>query len=190
MFFHGVLGLISPLTNIISMRNYLKLFTILSFTLLIGLFGCKKDEGNEPKSNSDYLLSGNWQVTGTVLDPGIELQPGIIVTDVFEFLVDDCAKDDFMTFNANGTITEDQGTTKCDPDDPQTNSDGSWTLSEDGNTLTITYPPEIEGDDAEVSVVTIVSINSTTFVGLSNETIDLGDGPAWTGKVTVTMTLI
>jgi hypothetical protein len=172
------------------MRNYLKLFTIISFALLIGLSGCKKDEGNEPMTNRDYLISGSWKVTGTVLDPGIELQPGIIITDVFEVLVDACAKDDFMTFNSNGTITEDQGATKCDPDDPQTNSDGTWTLSEDGSTLTITTPPEFEGDDPDVTVVTIVSINSTTFVGSSSETIDLGDGPIWTGKVTVTMTLI
>lgn len=170
------------------MKNYFKVFSIITFALLIGLSSCKKDEENETLTNKDYLISGNWQVTGTVLNPGIELQPGIVITDVYDMLVEPCSKDDLMTFNANGTITEDEGATKCDPDDPQTVTDGTWTLSEDGNTLTISYPDE-QGGEPDVSTITIISINATTFVGTSQESIDLGDGPIWSGTMTITLTL-
>ncbi len=51
--------------------------------------------------------------------------------------VDDCSKDDCTNFNSDKTLAFDEGATKCDPSDPQT-STGTWSLSSDGKTLTIT----------------------------------------------------
>ncbi|HRI58252.1 MAG TPA: lipocalin family protein [Saprospiraceae bacterium] len=51
--------------------------------------------------------------------------------------VDDCTKDDCTNFKSDKTIAFDEGATKCDPSDPQT-SVGTWSLSADGKTLTLT----------------------------------------------------
>ena len=90
--------------------------------------------------------------------------------------MDNCTKDDLVTFNANGTITDDEGPTKCDPDDPQTTTDGTWTLT-DNTKLTIKYPEE------EDTVVTITEINDTTLKGTTTITEDYGTGP-------ITMTIV
>ncbi len=51
--------------------------------------------------------------------------------------VDDCTKDDCTNFKSDKTIAFDEGATKCDPSDPQTSA-GTWSLSADGKTLTLT----------------------------------------------------
>ena len=52
-------------------------------------------------------------------------------------LIDDCTKDDCTEFKSDKTLTFDEGATKCDPSSPQS-STGTWSLSADGQTLTVT----------------------------------------------------
>jgi hypothetical protein len=54
----------------------------------------------------------------------------------FFFQLDKCSQDDLRIYNANGTVTQDEGVTKCISTDPQQSSDGTWTLSTDGKSLT------------------------------------------------------
>jgi hypothetical protein len=42
-----------------------------------------------------------------------------------------------MKFKTNGFLVFDEGSTLCDPDDPQTISDETWALSADNTTITI-----------------------------------------------------
>lgn len=160
------------------MKNYFKLFSMLAIAMLVVMSSCEKDE--ETKSDQEYLTAGNWKITSVVLSPGIDI-PGIgTITDIYDLFIEECNKDDLVKFMTNGTIVEDEGATKCDPDDPQTTSDGTWSL--DGASLTMVYP------DEDPDVVTIASINSSTLVIASLEVIDLGLGSN-TYTVTVTMTL-
>ncbi len=66
--------------------------------------------------------------------------------------VDDCTKDDCTKFNSDKTASFDEGATKCDPSDPQTNT-GTWSLSADGKTLTAT----IGGDTSSATIVELTS---------------------------------
>ena len=50
--------------------------------------------------------------------------------------IEACSIDDCTKFNSDKTLAFDEGATKCDPNDPQT-SVGSWSLSADGQVLTI-----------------------------------------------------
>ena len=161
------------------MKNYFKLASIMVFALLISLSSCKKDE--ETKTTKDYLTAGNWKVTAMTIDPGITVL-GIEYTDIYTLFVEACSKDDLIKFNADGTLLEDEGATKCDPDDPQTTNDGTWTLSDDGLTITIMYP----GDDPEVA--TIKTLNGTNLIITSSLTEDFGLGID-TYTATITMTL-
>jgi hypothetical protein len=60
------------------------------------------------------LLTGSWKFTNAVSGS----------TNVFA-TIPACSKDDVFTFLANGTVTTDEGPSKCNAGDPQTTS-GPW----------------------------------------------------------------
>lgn len=158
------------------MKNYFKILSLLSIATLLVVTSCKKEE--DTKSLSDYLTAGNWKVTAMTINPGIDIE-GIVITDFYSLMMENCSKDDFMKFNSNGTLIEDEGSLKCDPEDPQTET-SNWTLNEDTRILTITY----SGGDSET--ITLVSINETTFVASTTMTEDFNSGPI---EYTMTITL-
>jgi len=149
------------------MKNYLKIFGFMTLALVITLVSCKKDEDDQP-STQDYLTAGNWKTTAMTIDPAVEIG-GTEFTD-FYAMMPACTKDDLVRFNTDGTITEDEGETKCEPDDPQTTTDGTWELSADNTTLTLTYP------DEDPIIMTINSINNTDFNATYTMTEDFGSG--------------
>jgi len=150
---------------------------MLLFVTLLTFTACKKDE-DSPKTAKDYLTAGFWKMTAGTIDPGIDFG-GTVITDFYAFL-DACEKDDLTRFNADGTITDDEGATKCDPDDPQTTTDGSWVLSADNKTVTMSYPGE------DPTSMTIGTLNESTFVGTYTIVEDFGGGPV---SYTFTITL-
>lgn len=107
----------------------------LNFALLMVLFvltavSCKKDKPRE-----ELLTSGAWRATS------ISVALGPLTVDAFAEL-EDCEKDDRMTFKSDKTVEIDEGATKCNPSDPQTYSLGAWSLSDNDNKLSyggITY---------------------------------------------------
>jgi uncharacterized lipoprotein NlpE involved in copper resistance len=113
----------------------------------LSLFSCKKDE----KTAKENLI-GKWMMTAMTISPAING-----VTDMFS-TTDACGKDDLTIFNADGTVTNDEGVVKCNASDPQTSSGGTWVLSADGKTLTMTSTNGTQ-------VITIVTLTSTSFVG-------------------------
>ncbi len=50
-------------------------------------------------------------------------------------IIDDCERDDFLNFSANGTYTWDPATIKCDESD--TSFMGTWSLSSDEKTMIV-----------------------------------------------------
>jgi len=113
------------------------------------IFGCKKDETTSAKEN----LIGKWMVTAMTISPAY-----YGITDMFS-TNDACSKDDLTIFNADGTVQTDEGLIKCNASDPQTTNDGTWALSADGKTLTMTESA------SSISVITIVTLSSSSFVG-------------------------
>ncbi len=164
------------------MKNYISSLSLIALALVITLASCKKEETTiTTKTPTEYLTAGNWKVTGMTINPGIEVL-GVVLTDIYALGIEDCTKDDLITFNTDGTLTEDEGASKCNPDDPQTTNDGTWTLSDDGKTLTILYP----GDDPEIA--TITTLNGTNLIITSTLIEDFGLGTN-TYTATITMTL-
>lgn len=162
------------------MKFNLRTIGLLSFAFMLTIAACKKDDDTPATpTTKEYLTAGNWKVTAMTIDPGVDFN-GTLFTDFYS-MMPTCSKDDLMLFNVNGTVTDDEGATKCDPDDPQTQTDGTWALSSDNKTLTVTYP-----DDTVV--LTISTINGTTIVGTYSMVEDFGDGDV-TYLVTITFTL-
>lgn len=101
----------------------------LNFALLMVLFvltavSCKKDKPRE-----ELLTSGSWRASS------ISVTLGPFTVDGYADL-EDCEKDDRLTFKSDKTVEIDEGPTKCDPAAPQTFSIGTWSLSDNDNKLT------------------------------------------------------
>ncbi len=138
------------------MKN-IKSFLICSFILIAA---CKKS-GTSIDAEAT-LTSGKWQLT----DAGVVIPGSSTPIDVFS-QVPTCLSDNFYTFGANGTLTVDEGASKCNPGDPQTTT-GNWKLL-DNNT-------KLQGVD-----VTGASNATTTVILLDNNTLKLQDTTTYSG---------
>ncbi|MFN0215458.1 MAG: lipocalin family protein [Saprospiraceae bacterium] len=108
------------------MKN-LSFLTILAFSAgIFVLASCKKDD------SSKDLLTGQscWKI--------VKQESRIDSSDPWTTdVTESCIADNCLSFSADGKTSTDEGATKCDPADPQTLA-GTYVLSEDGKTLTIT----------------------------------------------------
>ena len=164
------------------MKKSIKYLSLLLILFSLIAISCSKDDDDpanqSAKTTKEYLTAGNWKTTAMTISPGISFG-GVTITDFFaQFPA--CTKDDLVLFNSNGTITDDEGPTKCDPNDPQTTTEGSWSLNSDNTILTITYPGE------PAMSLTISTINDTTLTGTYTLVEDLGNG-LLTYTISVTM---
>jgi hypothetical protein len=165
------------------MKKIIKSIGFIFLVMLLVVSACKKDEETEAqpqKTTTDYLTAGYWKTTAMTIDPGINFG-GTVITDFYAQMLP-CSKDDLTRFNANGTITDDEGATKCDVNDPQTTNDGTWVLSADNKSITLTYPGE------EPITIVFSTINATTLSGTYVVVEDFGSGPiVYTFSVSMTL---
>lgn len=120
--------------------------------MLIFIAACDKDDD---KTTKDYLIGKTcWSFTK------VESQnQDSTWTDVTSQLFDACYLDNCINFKSDGTFIIDEGASKCKPTDPQTNNQGTWSLSPDEKEL-------ITIDQSQVtSTFHIESISATSFVG-------------------------
>lgn len=152
---------------------------------------CKKDDkkngnGNNNSNLSKYeiLTSDKWKVTEASLDPDAS-------EENINFLdgIDDCQKDNYYSFNTSGSITMDEGATKCASGDPQTKTDGSWTLNADTTRILLLETSITQGfGDLSADIVTF---NETTLRLKKDTSITLIPGnPPLTGKFYATFTKV
>lgn len=106
-----------------------KLF-ILSSLAIISFTACKKKENptTVTYTKADTLQNGKWKLTSALAAGGL-----VDLTTSMK----DCQKDNFYTFNADKTITIDEGATKCNASDVSPRSDGNWSLSSDYKQITV-----------------------------------------------------
>lgn len=124
-------------------------FLLAAALMLTGLTGCKKEDAVAPASaKTDLLLAKTWKYTDAkVAGKSVFNTP----------LLDDCEKDNLTKFNANKSVTFDEGRLTCDPASAQTEL-GTWDLTTNETKLKIT--------DSSGTVVegTIGTLNSTTLI--------------------------
>lgn len=106
----------------------LLLISTILFTLLT--ISCNKKDNN--LSKSELLTSGSWKLTAVMADDDGN---GTYETDSYASFPD-CHKDNYYTFRTNGELELNEGTTRCDPGDPQTES-GTWQLTQNDTHLAI-----------------------------------------------------
>ncbi len=128
----------------------------LSFLLLVAasLGACKKNDDVAP-SRIEMLTAKNWRVSAETVT--VAYNNKTTTTDAYAAMKA-CERDDFTKFNVNKTYTDDQGPSKCDPSDPQTNS-GNWDFNGDQTKLTIADPAH----PSNLTSFDIVTLSATTL---------------------------
>lgn len=158
------------------MKKYYSILFVALSIMIVTFSSCRKEDEKTPR---DFLTDGQWKITDMELDPGIELVPGFPIKDVYDLVyTEDCQKDDLIIFNDDGTITEDEGPVKCDPNAPQSVTESTWAMNDEATTISATF----FGLDSGAADILILNENifqfSTTalpdFVsqlGIENQTI-------------------
>ena len=118
------------------------------FTLLFVLSACQKESS---ASKTEILTTGKWRVVAMTVSPAMDADgDGDLDTDLY-VLVDACDKDDYSVFKTNGTIENNEGPTKCYPQDPQIEI-STWAFKSNETIL------EVDGDDHIIE-----ELNGTTM---------------------------
>lgn len=136
---------------------------IFTAILVIGLFGCDKDEDSTPK----LLLTGKqWKLTTWTSTPPFEIE-GQMISNIYS-LLPACSYDDFQIFNTDGSMVKDEGAVKCNESEPQTTS-GSWQINSFQTILKITI------EDSETDYI-INEINDNFLILKTEEVIEQATG--------------
>ena len=112
-------------------------------------FSCKKEDN---PSKSELLTSHCWILSEATIAPAAIVN-GAVVTD-FYALMSLCDRDNLTCLLENGNVYVDEGASKCDPNDPQINTSGTWWFNSDETVLlafTDTNPDTIHSELLELS---------------------------------------
>ena len=105
-------------------------FTIATLFLILLLAACNKKD--TAPSKTELLTSGTWKLTAVVAD---EDGNGTYETDRFATFLT-CFTDNYYTFSSNGILELNEGPTKCNPADPQTET-STWQFTQNETYLKI-----------------------------------------------------
>ena len=141
------------------MTHSTKTISALLFTFILFFQSCKKNDQTTPDVATS-LQNKNWKLVALTVSPAIN---GI--TDAYNNYLEDCERDNLFTFNINNAFVLNEGATKCDPADPQTQN-GTWNYNSTSKMLffQLTLPSD------EYNMM-ITQIDATSFTGVENETV-------------------
>jgi hypothetical protein len=138
------------------------------------LFNACKDEEKDPeptggKSKTELIAGANWKLTKATFNPAIVVNLGSFndtFINLFDIpLITDCQKDNMILFNADGTMTIDNGTLKCAPSEPQTAKDGNWTFLNNETQIEITNSEYFKLISSTKVILNNVALSETEMTG-------------------------
>ena len=119
--------------------------------LIVIAAGCTKKSDPAPApvlSKTELLTAHNWRKTGLTYNDGTH------GTMDYFFTVPLCDRDNFLHFNPNNTVIEDEGATKCNANNPQS-ATYPWAFS--NNETQLTFGPQY------APTTDIVQLTNTTL---------------------------
>jgi len=126
---------------------HLTIFFALYIAFAVIVTSCKKDESNLTKK--EMLTAKSWKILSSKTNG---------VADVIE----DCQKDDFLTFTTEGSYTFNPGTKKCYSEDAI--DTGTWALSSDEKYIIV--------DGENLTIVELTENRFTFSVAFEEETME------------------
>ena len=136
-----------------------QVFVSLSIISLFFVQSCKESDPEPTKTKTELLCASPWIMKSATVDPSINIG-GTMISDIFS-QYESCEKDDLVKYESNKTGNYDEGATKCNASDPQSQP-FTWTfdltetkITEDGVTYdvvqldanTLKYSAVLDGDD-------------------------------------------
>ena len=120
---------------------------------------CKKDD-DKPKSKADTLTSHEWMLSAATasVTVGGATQTMDMMNSNSLFALEDCDKDNVLSFASAGTYAVSEGATSCTPPTAET---GKWSLNSDATKLTRT-PQGGTDEVADVMELTDSSLKLST----------------------------
>jgi hypothetical protein len=122
------------------------------FVLGVASLGaCKKNNETGPDaSRTDLLTAKSWRMSAATITVGAN-KP----TDEYA-ATQACERDNFIKFKTNKSVVVDEGATRCDPSDSQT-QESTWDFNSDQTKLTIPVYSgfSIAADIVELSATTL-----------------------------------
>jgi len=142
--------------------------SILLALLAVSLpFSCKKEDN----ANKTKLLTAHcWVLNEATIAPAAVIN-GVPVTD-FYALMSLCERDNVTCLLENGNVYVDEGASKCDPNDPQVNTSGTWWFNSDESVLlafTDTNPDTIHSELLELSANRLRIRQNVEILGQSSQ---------------------
>lgn len=149
--------------------------------------GCTDDstdpgpDGNNEKTTFQLVAQGSWRVESGTIEPPItiEIQGAKITVDEYWDLlayngggeVKECDRDNIMFLKSDSTVLLDEGPTKCDPGDPQSESGGTWLLLNDDSQLQFSsfpFDPEGKPQTFDIMELTESKMNLRLYYDFKN----------------------
>jgi len=128
-------------------------FAVATLSLVVLFVSCKKS--SEKKTNTDVITEASWKFDNATAN-------GIDVSS----LLKSCQTDNVLTFSSNGNGMVDEGATKCDSSDPQTNP-FTWNFASNETVLHVSTVLFTGGS----SDFTVVTLTDTQLVLSQNVTV-------------------
>ena len=171
-------------------------FTLLALTAaaLLVAPSCKKDQVTpqssvqslpqpqpqpQPQPTTEQLVTDKlWLITGVTVNPGLSTNTGATVTNLYPY-IPACTKDDTQQFVSGGVFKIDEGTSKCDANDPQTTT-GTWTAAKSGSDTIL--KATVNGGTLHLKVLSI----SDTQLQVSTQDDVFGIGTGTSNTYTLT----
>ncbi len=123
------------------------------------------DSADSEPTKAKALVGKDWHLVAYRYEPGLNIS-GETITDNF-VLLSPCVTDGKARYSADNTFLDDEGPSKCEADNHQTNS-GKWSFNQNQTALIKTY----SGGSSEA--FTIETLNDTSLV-ISKLDSTLGD---------------
>lgn len=133
------------------------IFRLMGFSIIcLFIFSCSKD--TQPQTKTQLLVSASWKLKSAAVNGSDAMH-----------LVQDCQKDNIISFSANGTGVNAEGATKCNASDPDT-VPFTWSFQNNETILNISAELITYGSND----MTLVKLNATTLVVNINYTPPVG----------------
>lgn len=137
----------------------LNLVTSLVISAAVFFTACSKSDSSTSKTKTELITQGSWKFSGATVN-------GVDVSS----LLQTCQKDNVLTFSSNGSGTLDEGATKCNSSDPQTDP-FTWSFMTNETVLHVSQV-FFTGGSSDFTIVTLsdsqlvlsqpITISSTT----------------------------
>jgi hypothetical protein len=137
-------------------KNFLPL--CLGLVLFATTISCNKEKKELTKT--EMLTSGQWHISAFTVSPAMDFDgDGIAESDVYA-IYSSCDKDNYFIFRKDGKVEVNQGPTKCDLGDPQSELK-DWSFANNETEIII------DGDRCTIKELTESRFNITQPISTS-----------------------